>query len=111
MTGVEATLFATLMSILNGGSFVGSALGAGLTATLGVTSDNFDQLFTLVALCTLSTLLPAPFLNLLPPDVDQEPPGGSSSGKSAAAAGDGGGGGSSSRDSSGKLRGAVEVEL
>eukprot|EP00775_Hariotina_reticulata_P012360 gene12360-12495_t len=34
--GVEATLFATLMSISNGGSFVGSALGAGLTGMLGI---------------------------------------------------------------------------
>jgi hypothetical protein len=98
------------MSILNGGSFVGSALGAGLTATLGVTSDNFDQLFTLVALCTLSTLLPAPFLSLLPPDVDQEPPGGSS-GSESAAAGGGGSGSGGTRDSSGKLQGAVEVNL
>eukprot|EP00951_Prasinocladus_malaysianus_P007831 scaffold56378_cov41-Prasinocladus_malaysianus.AAC.1 len=29
--GVEATLYATLMSVLNGGSFTGQALGAGLT--------------------------------------------------------------------------------
>jgi len=72
--GVEATLFATLMSILNGGSFVGSALGASLTALLGVNSADFDNLFLLVALCTASTMLPAPFLKLLPADVDQEPP-------------------------------------
>eukprot|EP00877_Chromochloris_zofingiensis_P007082 jgi/Chrzof1/2627/Cz11g23020.t1 len=70
--GVEATLFATLMSILNGGSFVGGALGAGLTHLLGVTSDNFSNLFTLVALCTVSTLLPAPFLGLLPTTLDKE---------------------------------------
>ena len=37
--GVEATLFATLMSILNAGSFMGSAMGAGLTSALGVTSN------------------------------------------------------------------------
>ena len=29
--GVEATLFATLMSILNGGAFLGSAFGSALT--------------------------------------------------------------------------------
>jgi hypothetical protein len=72
--GVEATLFATLMSILNGGAFVGSALGASLTALLGVNSADFDNLFLLVALCTASTMLPAPFLRLLPPDVDREEP-------------------------------------
>jgi hypothetical protein len=37
--GVEATLFATLMSILNGGGSVGVALGSALTASLGVTAD------------------------------------------------------------------------
>lgn len=82
------------MSILNGGSFVGSALGAGLTSYLGVTSDDFSNLFTLVLLCNLSTLLPAPFLGLLPASVEQDtpPPGGdggdgSSSVSEAAAAG------------------------
>jgi len=69
--GVEATLFATLMSILNGGSFVGSALGAWLTNALGVTSDDFTNLFTLVLLCNFGMLLPAPFLSLLPPDIDK----------------------------------------
>lgn len=68
--GVEATLFATLMSICNGGSFTGSALGGGLTGVLGVTSTNFDNLFMLVLLCTLGTMLPAPFLGLLPAEVE-----------------------------------------
>lgn len=67
--GVEATLFATLMSLLNGGSFLGSALGSGLTGIFGVTSDNFDNLAPLVALCTLLTLAPLPFLRLLPKQV------------------------------------------
>ena len=61
--GVEATLFATLMSILNGGGFVGSALGSGLTQVFGVTSTKFDGLAGLVAVCTLSTLFPLLFLN------------------------------------------------
>jgi hypothetical protein len=60
------------MSILNGGSFVGSALGAGLTAYLGVSSTDFSNLFLLVLLCNFSTLLPAPFLGLLPSTIDQE---------------------------------------
>lgn len=64
--GVEATLFATLMSILNCGAFVGSFGGAALTQAFGVKSDNFDNLFVLVAVCTAGTLLPAPFLGLLP---------------------------------------------
>ncbi|KAK9843802.1 hypothetical protein WJX81_006900 [Elliptochloris bilobata] len=64
--GVEATLFATLMSILNGGAFTGSALGSALTAALGVTADDFRLLWVLVAVCTLSSLLPLPLLWLVP---------------------------------------------
>lgn len=70
--GVEATLFATLMSLLNGGSFLGSALGSGLTELFGVTSENFDSLAPLIALCTLLTLAPLPFLRLLPDSVNKE---------------------------------------
>lgn len=70
--GVEATLFATLMSILNGGSFVGSALGSALTAVLGVTGENFDNLALLVTICTLCGLAPLPLLRMLPADVDEE---------------------------------------
>ncbi|PSC76431.1 folate-biopterin transporter chloroplastic [Micractinium conductrix] len=69
--GVEATLFATLMSLSNSGMFLGSALGSGLTAWLGVTGENFDNLALLVTLCTLSALLPLPLLRLLPADVDE----------------------------------------
>ena len=50
--GVEATLFATLMSILNGGSFAGSALGSGLTAAFGVTATNFTLLAPLIAVAS-----------------------------------------------------------
>lgn len=60
--GVEATLFATLMSILNGGAFAGSALGSALTAALGVTADDFRLLWVLIAVCQLSSLLPLPLL-------------------------------------------------
>ena len=56
--GVEATLFAALMSIFNAGGVASGALGAALTSYLGVESDNFDNLFTLVFLCNLSSLAP-----------------------------------------------------
>ena len=62
-----------LRSVLNTGASLGSALGAGLTASLGVTSDNFDHLFVLVALCNAATLLPAPFLRLLPAELEKDP--------------------------------------
>ncbi len=45
---MEATLFAALMSILNGGSFTGSFLGSLLTKALGVTGEDFTHLAPLV---------------------------------------------------------------
>lgn len=70
--GVEATLFATLMSILNGGSFMGSALGSLLTRQFGVTATEFDNLAPLVAVCTVSALAPLLVLRMLPETVDIE---------------------------------------
>ncbi|XP_040869251.1 folate-biopterin transporter 1, chloroplastic isoform X10 [Glycine max] len=73
--GMEATLFATLMSVSNGGSVVGGLLGAGLTQLFGITKDRFDNLAALIILCNLSSLLPLPLLGLLPggnPDVNEE---------------------------------------
>jgi len=64
--GVEATLFATLMSISNAGSVAGGLVGAGLTQFLGVTRDNFENLALLIAICNLTSLLPLPLLGLLP---------------------------------------------
>lgn len=66
--GMEATLFATLMSVSNGGSVVGGLLGAGLTQLFGITKDRFDNLAALIILCNLSSLLPLPLLGLLPGD-------------------------------------------
>ncbi|KAB2625430.1 folate-biopterin transporter 1 [Pyrus ussuriensis x Pyrus communis] len=66
--GVEATLFATLMSISNAGSVFGGLMGAGLTQLLGVTKDQYDNLSLLIILCNLSSLLPLPLLGLLPRD-------------------------------------------
>lgn len=64
--GVEATLFATLMSILNFGGFAGTFIGGIFTTWFGVTSDNFDNLAALVTLATFSSLLPLPLLRLVP---------------------------------------------
>ena len=68
--GVEATLFATLMSVSNGGSVVGGLIGAELTQLFGITKDRFDNLASLIILCNLSSLLPLPLLGLLPGDPD-----------------------------------------
>ncbi|GAB4473740.1 MAG: folate/biopterin family MFS transporter [Elainellaceae cyanobacterium] len=64
--GVEATLFALLMSVTNLAALVSYELGAGLMHWLGVTEDNFSNLWLLVIITNLSTLLPLPFLGWLP---------------------------------------------
>ncbi|KAK4793758.1 hypothetical protein SAY86_024193 [Trapa natans] len=70
--GMEATLFATLMSISNGGSVLGGLIGAGLTQIFGVTKDSFTNLALLIILCNLSSLLPLPLLGLLPRGTEDE---------------------------------------
>ena len=64
--GVEATLFALLMSVVNLAGLVSHELGALLTHQLGVTETNFDRLWVLVIITNLTTLLPLPLLGLLP---------------------------------------------
>lgn len=68
--GIEATLFATLMSISNGANVVGGLLGATLTRVLGVTSTNFTNLALLLIICNFSAALCLPFLRLLPREED-----------------------------------------
>lgn len=72
--GMEATLFATLMSVSNGGSVLGGLFGAGLTQFLGITKDRFDNLALLIIICNLSSLLPLPLLHLLPDDNSSDKP-------------------------------------
>lgn len=67
--GVEASLFATLMSLSNGGSFAGTFIGSILTSLFGVTSSDFSHLAALVACCSLSSLLPLTLLHLVPDDL------------------------------------------
>jgi hypothetical protein len=66
--GVEATLFALLMSITNLAGILSKEGGALLTHLLGITDRNFDNLWLLVIITNLSTLLPLLFLNWLPAD-------------------------------------------
>jgi len=73
--GVEATLFALLMSVFNVAGAVSQEFGALLTHWLGVTNTNFDRLWLLVLITNLSTLLPLPFLNWLPGSEDEPPSG------------------------------------
>ncbi|BAZ25480.1 folate/biopterin transporter [Kalymmatonema gypsitolerans NIES-4073] len=64
--GIEATLFALLMSVTNLAGLVSHQLGAGLMYWLGITATNFDSLWLLVIITNLSTLLPLLFINWLP---------------------------------------------
>jgi folate/biopterin transporter len=63
--GVEAVLFATLMSIFNAAGTVGTEIGAVLTKWLGVTGSNFDNLGLLTILCNVSSLYPLLFIGWL----------------------------------------------
>jgi folate/biopterin transporter len=64
--GIEATLFALLMSIFNLSGLISHELGALLTQFLGVTETNFENLWLLVVITNLSTLLPLPLIKWLP---------------------------------------------
>ncbi len=64
--GIEATLFALLMSIFNLSGLISHEIGALLTQYLGVTDTNFDNLWLLVVITNLSTLLPLPLIKWLP---------------------------------------------
>lgn len=64
--GVEATLFALLMSVTNLAGLLSYEEGAVLMHWLGVTQNNFENLWLLVVITNLTTLLPLPFLNWLP---------------------------------------------
>lgn len=70
-SGVEATLFALLMSVFNSAGTVSRAFGALITYWLGITATNFESLWLLVLITNLSTLLPLPFINWLPAAEDQ----------------------------------------
>ena len=64
--GVEATLFALLMSVYNLAGLLSHESGALLTHLLGVTEDEFDHLWILLIITNVSTLLPLLFINWLP---------------------------------------------
>lgn len=69
--GVEATLFALLMSIVNLAGLLSHEFGALLTHWLGVTETDFSHMWQLVLLTNLTTLLPLPLLFLLPSSSSQ----------------------------------------
>ncbi|MBD2035420.1 folate/biopterin family MFS transporter [Leptolyngbya sp. FACHB-321] len=64
--GIEATLFALLMSIVNLAGLLSQESGALLMHWLGVSENNFSNLALLIVITNLSALLPLPFLGWLP---------------------------------------------
>jgi folate/biopterin transporter len=70
--GVEAVLFATLMSSFNGAGTLGTELGAALTKLLGVTDTNFDNLGLLTVICNMSSLFPLFFIGWLDETVGED---------------------------------------
>lgn len=64
--GVEATMFAILMSICNLAGILSHESGALLTHFLGITDTNFEWLWLLVIITNLATLLPLPMLRWVP---------------------------------------------
>ena len=64
---VEGTMYALLMSIINVGSVVSDNLGGLLTWAVGVTENDFHNLWILVLICNIANLLPIPLLYTLVP--------------------------------------------
>ena len=71
-SGVEAMLYAALMSVNNLSGAMSGLLGGVLTRFMGITEHNFDNLSQLIILCNLSGLLPLAFLKLLPDENDNK---------------------------------------
>jgi folate/biopterin transporter len=64
--GVEAMLYATIMSANNLSGNIGRLFGGLLTQMMGITNDNFTNLPWLLVLTNLSGLIPLAFLHLIP---------------------------------------------
>jgi len=71
--GVEATLYALLMSITNFGGVISSEWGSLLTNMFGVTATNFVNLWKLLLLCNAFDIIPLLSLRLIK-GIETEPP-------------------------------------
>ncbi|HIK29416.1 MAG: folate/biopterin family MFS transporter [Oscillatoriaceae bacterium SKW80] len=69
--GIEATFFALLMSVTNLAGLLSYETGALLMHLLGVTQTNFENLWLLIVIANISTLLPLPFITWLPDSSSQ----------------------------------------
>lgn len=75
--GMEATLYASLMSVNNFAAGCGGMLGGLMTKLFGITSTNFDHLAPLLLTCNLLSLVPLPLVRWVP---DERAGGGGGSG-------------------------------
>ena len=64
--GSEGIVYAGFMSLSNSGSALSSYTAAVLTEWLGITRTNYDNMYALVLLCTLTNLIPYVFTSFLP---------------------------------------------
>jgi len=72
--GLEATFFATMMSLSNIGGGLSSILSSILTNMLGVTRQHFEKMPELIVICNLLGLLPLLMIRLLPSKTAQIQP-------------------------------------
>jgi folate/biopterin transporter len=68
--GIEATLFAMLMSVMNLAGLVSQEFGALLTHLFGITETNFDRLWQLVLITNIGSVVHLIFIKWLP---DRDP--------------------------------------
>jgi len=68
---IEATLYSCLMATLNVGSLLSTYLGGLITWALGVTANDFHNLWLLCLVCNFSTICVIPFLSLVPTEAER----------------------------------------
>merc|ERR1711871_823103 len=61
-SGMEATLFAAVLSVQNLAVSIGALAGAGLTAALKITTQDWSNLWVLVVVCNVCRVVPLALL-------------------------------------------------
>ena len=62
---IEGTTYALIMSVMNFGGFLSYNFGSILTSFLGITSSKFDNLWLLIFISNVLSLVPLPFLRFI----------------------------------------------
>ena len=68
--GIEGTLYAFLMSLTEIGGIIGDLLSTLLTSSLGVDDSNFANLWILILICNIWSLIPISLLFLVPKNLN-----------------------------------------